>query len=422
MPTVETLSEALPRLVVEAVVDPQHPDSLCLHAWNGRRTATKHNLKHKGVVYSPSQFADNLLRSVRFAPPSLPFGSTTKLVSSLRGFLATYAHLQPAALDLLVAFALASWFCDCMPVAPVVRLLGPDAEVSRTLRLLACICRRPILLGDVDLAGLAKLPRRLGATLLINQRELGGRVRRALFASNRRHFSVLRGSGHLDLFGAKAFSCADGRPDECGFDVALSPAKDPMPLLTDAAEESTARSMQSRLLRYRMVHYERVRRKIVDCGAFIPEMRDYAQTWLAPICDCPELAGSVTEEILRQSAVVAGNRFSEPRCVVAEAALFFCHKPGVVRFFVGELAEKVNALLAGRHEELTLSPKQVGLILRELGLHGERVAEGYKVGLTDAVRERIHSLASDYRVLSLEDGMHRCRFCPKRIANSKRIQ
>jgi len=421
VPTVETLGQALPSLVVEAVVDPHHPGSLRLHAWNGRRAATTPNLEYKGVVYSPSQFADNLMQSVRFAPPSLPFGSTTKLINSLRGFLTTYSRLQPAAVDLLVAFALASWFCDCMPVAPVLHLFGPDAEVSRTLRLLACICRRPILLGDVDLAGLAKLPRRLGATLLINQRELGGRIRRALIASTWRHFSVLRGGGHLDLFGAKALSCGDVCPDQCGFDVTLSPAQDLLPLLTDAAQESTARSMQSRLLRYRMVHYERVRGKIVDCGAFVSEMRDHARTWLAPICDCSALADSVTEEILRQSAVVAGNRFFEPRCVVAEAALYFCHKPGAVGFFVGELAEKANALLAGRHEDLTLSPKQVGLVLRGLGLHGQRVAEGYKVGLTDAVRQRIHSVASDYRVLSLDDGVRRCLFCPERT-NAKRIQ
>ena len=52
--------------------------------------------------------------------------------------------------------------------------------------------------------------------------------------------------------------------------------------------------------------------------------------------------------------------------MVAEAALFFCHKPDTAHFFVGELAEKVNALLTGRHEESQLSAKGVGLVLREL--------------------------------------------------------
>ena len=47
-------------------------------------------------------------------------------------------------------------------------------------------------------------------------------------------------------------------------------------------------------------------------------------------------------------------------------------------------------------------------MLRELGIHGERVAAGYTF-LTDVVREHIHQLAFDYRVLSLEDGVRRCR-------------
>src|SRR5271166_3528389 len=85
-------------------------------------------------------------------------------------------------------------------------------------------------------------------------------------------------------------------------------------------------------------------------------------------------------------------------------------------------AETVNALLKGRHEESNLSAKRAGLVLRELGIHGERVAEGYKIELTDVVRERIHQLAFDYRVLSLEDGVRRCRYCREQSAASQRPQ
>ena len=180
-----------------------------------------------GVSYVPKTLASGLAQSVRFAAPSLPFGSTSKLVFSLRDFLSTYAHLQAEVADILVAFALTSWFCDCMPVAPVLYLFGPENGVSQMLRLLGCVCRRPVLLGDVDFAGLATLPKRLGATLLLNQRDLGQRVRRALLASNRRHFCVVRGSGRLDLYGAKAFSCEGPLMVQDGLKVSLSPAQDP---------------------------------------------------------------------------------------------------------------------------------------------------------------------------------------------------
>src|SRR5664279_3698986 len=165
---VETFGEAVPGLILESVVDPDHPGHLLLHTWDGHRTTTERKIEHGGVSYIPKTLARGLAQSVRFAPPSLPFGSATKVISSLRDFLSTYARLQPEVADLLVAFGLATWFCDVMTVAPVLYLLGPDSAVSQTLRLLGCLCRRPILLGDIDFAGLATLPRRLGATLLIN--------------------------------------------------------------------------------------------------------------------------------------------------------------------------------------------------------------------------------------------------------------
>ncbi len=169
MSAIESFGEALPGLLLESVVDPDHPGHLLLHTWNVHRTTTARKIEHGGVSYIPKNLTSGLVQSVRFAPQSLTFGSTAKVVSSLRDFLSTYARLQPGVADLLVAFGLATWFCDCMPVAPVLYLFGPDGAVSQVLRLLGCLCRRPVLLGDVDFEGLATLPNRLGATLLINQ-------------------------------------------------------------------------------------------------------------------------------------------------------------------------------------------------------------------------------------------------------------
>ncbi len=408
---IETFGEALPELMLESVADPDHPDCLLLHTWNGHRATTARKIEHGGVSYIPKDSRSGLVQSVRFAPPSLSFGSPAKVISSMRDFLSTYARPNPEVADLLVAFGLATWFCDCMPVAPVLCLFGPDSAVSLALRLLNCLCRRPILLGDVDFEGLATLPNRLGATLLINQRDLGRRVRRALLATNRRHFCVVRGKRRLDLYGAKAFSCEDFRIDEHGLRVSISPAQDPLPFLTDSEERVVAQSFQARLLRYRLVYYQRVRANTIDCSAFIPEMREEASSWLASIFDCQELSESVYAEILRQSREAAGARFFDSKCVVVEAAFFFCHKPEATHFFVGELAQKVNDLLKGRHEERNLSDKKAGLVLRDLGVYGERVAAGYKIVITDAIREQIHQLAFAYQVPPAVDGGRRCRYC-----------
>lgn len=148
-------------------------------------------------------------------------------------------------------------------------------------------------------------------------------------------------------------------------------------------------------------------------------MRDEVRAWLSPICDCPDLQKSVSGALLQQSREVEGDRFSNNRCVVAEGALFFCHKADTEHFFVGDLAGIVNALLAGRHENRTLTDKMVGLLLRALGISGQRVVKGYRISLTDGVREQIHSVARAYQVLSLQDGIAWCPQCPSTKGDRK---
>ena len=131
MSTIQTLGGALSGMIVEAVVDPRDSNHLRLHTWNGRRATTTTRLEHNGTSYIPMNLTSRLVQSVRFARPSVPFGSTHKLILSLRDFLSKYSHLQPEVADLLVAFAFATWFCDCMPMAPVLRVFGPENAVGQ---------------------------------------------------------------------------------------------------------------------------------------------------------------------------------------------------------------------------------------------------------------------------------------------------
>jgi len=167
-PTV-TFGAAFLDLKLESVIDPAHPEQLQLHAYDGRDFVTAPTITHKGRTYVPASIPAGLAEVVRFPSASQPFESATKLISSMLEFLNHYAHLVPDVAAILVAFAWASWFLDCIPVSPVLYLLGPDNEVRLVLRLLGCICHRSVLLADVDLASLATLPRSLNPTLLMSQ-------------------------------------------------------------------------------------------------------------------------------------------------------------------------------------------------------------------------------------------------------------
>lgn len=241
----------------------------------------------------------------------------------MRECLSRYVSLTSEGADLFIAFALASHFVDCLPVAPVLFLLGPENETSLVLRLLGCFCRRPLLLGAIDIAALATLPSQLDATLLINQRNLPQRVVRILQASNNRHFCIARGNGRLNIYGAKAFSADPEFEDRIGVHLSLSPTRHPLLELTDAAEKEITDQFQAKLLRYRMANYWRVCDAQIECGDFVSEMRDEVHTWLAPICDCPDLQTSVARSLVGKGRELAGNRVSDDRCLIAEAALFF---------------------------------------------------------------------------------------------------
>ena len=409
-PSVPTYRLALPGLVIESVSDPDHPGQPRLHTWDGKTASTTTTVYYRDRSYAPAQ-STGLARAVRMPPPSKSFGSTTKLISSMQDFLCRYTGLASEAAILLTAFSVATWFVDGCPVAPILYLLGPENEAALVLTALGCLCSRPVLLADVDVAALATLPSHMDATLLISQRNLSERVARILQASSNRNFLVARGNGQINVFGAKAFSADPAFANGIGLSLSLSPARDLLPTLTDASAKNIAADFQARLLRYRMVNLRRVRAARPDLRDFVPALRDEARAWLAPICDLPDLWNSVFGTLLQRSREIEGDRLSDDPCLVAEGALFFCHKADADHFFVRDLTEIVNAALKGRHEGRTLTDKKVGLLLRALGIRAHRVVRGYRISLTDEVRQQIHRIAGTYRVLSVQDGVARCRHC-----------
>lgn len=410
MSSIQTFGEILPGGVIELVRKPDS-DNMFLHAREGRRFTTAREFRDGKRILIPAPFSGGLISAIRFPPPSTSFGSAHELIWSMREFFSHRSRLSGQPVCVLVAFAVASWFVDVVDVAPTLDVFGPECEVSRVLRLLGSCCRQSILLGHADLASLGRLPKGIAATMILNQRDLDDRTSQILMASCRRHFGVAHSNGLAGLYGSKVLAGDEASPLRSGLDVSLRPALEPLPPFSDADEEEWASFFQARLLRFRMLCCERVRNTRIDCGSFIPAMRDLAQSWLAPINELDELKASITEELQRRGNELASARFSDLRCVIAEAALNFCHLEGIDHVHVGQVSNAANTLLVGRHERPTLTPRRTGAILRQFGIDSQREARGFRIELNDQLRLRIHQIASAYRVVSL-DGTIRCRHCP----------
>lgn len=101
--TIQTLGVVRPDFIIEPIVNPNHPDQLTLHTWDGCTAKTAATINYRGCFYEPAPLEGGLARAVRFPPPSRSFRSAAKLVDSMLAFLHRYAHLSPDVACLLVA-------------------------------------------------------------------------------------------------------------------------------------------------------------------------------------------------------------------------------------------------------------------------------------------------------------------------------
>lgn len=406
----QTFGEVLPGVFIESIVKSGPPTQLTFCVLRSNRFDTQQWIQCGEHVYIPQPLGLGLVRVVRFPPGVGPISSGQELVNKMKQFFSKFADLEEASANILIGFTLATWFVDCFEIAPVLHLFGPEHDVSTVLRLLNCVCYHPVLLADLGLMALRSLPAGLRVTLLINQADLAPKVERALLTSTRRSFHLATGNQPMNIFGAQALYC-DSLGGQVGLNVSINPARRQLPRLTEIEERAAADEFQARLLAYRMIQHPQVQKREIDAEAIGSGLSDQLRTWSAAIPEHSDLQQSVLEAFTECRDAASAERFEDPNCLVAEAALMFCHRTGAEHFFVGELAEKVNDLLAGRRADCRLEDRKVGSVLRKLDIQAERATNGFRVKLDQAMRKRIHRIAAAYQSLSVQPQKLRCGHC-----------
>ncbi len=407
-----SFGEITPDLRFEATTNPAKSNALQFHVQKGNRFYTTAQVEHQDQMYYPAPINDGLAQAVRFPPPSARFGSPSKLTESVAEFIRNFGKTSREDADLLAAFAISTWFVDCFRLAPVLHLTSSCARVHSMMRLLACVCRRPILLGRLDLAALSTLPQGLEATLLIQEEKLTKSLTRILDTSRYRDVKIPLQKSWIHAYGARVLFSDPMALDAAALRINLSSAGGMLRELKDDMEKTIAADFQAKLLRYRMVQYDAVKDSHFNSSDFVPQMQEVAQALITPLIDCGDFRKSILSSLTSRNKDCAGARFIDLNCVVIEAALAFCHDSTKENFFVKEIADAADAILQGRHEDSKLSPKSAGRTLRGLGFFPERVTGGYRLTLSDVHREKIHWLAKEYNVPSLDAGTRRCDHCP----------
>jgi len=414
---VQTSGEVLADGTLIELIRGDTETQLKLLTWSGGKGKVASFAQYKGRVYAPVFLEPTILRALQLPSQSAPYGTTRNLFDDVTKPVSHYTALSENFVSLLCHFGISTWFPDCTLVAPCLVLVGPAAsEAARVLRLLHCVCRHALLLGDLNPAGLCSLPMYLCPTLLIAQPELSAPTLRLLQTSNIRNLYVPRRGQLLDLFCPQAIHSMEPLGDaslcSTAIRIPVTPTRRQLPILDEGVLRKIAKDLQPKLLTYRLMNYARVRNSDFDVPQLTSLMRDPARSLGASIVDDPELQAGIISLLQDQDEEIRGERWTDLYSVVSEAALFLCHDGEKQSAYVGEVASVANIILKRRGETVELESRAVGEKLRWLGLSTTpRDSKGYKILLTDAVRRRIHELTRDFEVPSVQDGVARCKHC-----------
>lgn len=172
-----------------------------------------------------------------------------------------------------------------------------------------------------------------------------------------------------------------------------------------------ADSFQPRLMRYRLSQHRLVANSRFDRPKFAPDTRLLARMLGTTVEGSPELQGRIADALSQIDEQCKVQQSQGLGSVILEALLALCHehKPRALIFEITKLA---NGILLGRHEDLELTPKAVGgIIRRKLGLWTERRGAGYELQLIGETPKLIHQLAAANNVLSMQEPLDDCPWC-----------
>jgi hypothetical protein len=331
--------------------------------------------------------------------------------------LSEYTDITEDHVRRIAYFILGSWLADCLLVAPFLFILAPlGTPRAQLLRLLSCLCRRPLMLAEATPAAISSLAI-MRPTYLFDEPNLSQRAERFLHATNNCGRSAVRNGRIMDVFSAKVICSREPLRDALlvsqALEITLSPAGRQVPFLEDSVCAQIADEFQSKLLCYRLTNVGRIRTPEIDVSELTAPMQDLARALASCVVDDEELQLGVVRLLRERDQDVYLDPSTELGSAILEALLFCCHSEGRSQVLSGELADVVNTIWKKRGEGRQIKPESVGWKLQALDLRTEPIdGAGKGLRLTEAVRARIHTLAKAYRITSLRQAaQEECPHC-----------
>jgi hypothetical protein len=286
----------IPGCLVEVVRNREDPELLEFLRWSNGAGVRNSQILHGGTCFVPpfprtsSYFAVTVARDVR------PCRLAPALLDAIVDVIATYVDIPGDGTLVVASFVLSTWFPDCFEAVPYLWIIGPlGSAKTRLLRLLSCLCRRSLLVGDLRAGSLYQLTDASDSTLLIDEFEVdqtkhSAEIIRLLRTGTVPGMPTVRNGRLFSTFGFKVISSRSLPPDAalCSRVIAvpLLQTDREMPPFTDKEMQAIEQEFQPELLMFRFTKHSEVREFRLDPSQLrllSPRMRQIARAICAPL-------------------------------------------------------------------------------------------------------------------------------------------
>jgi hypothetical protein len=290
--------------------------------------------------------------------------------------------------------------------AVCLTIFGDPNLTDFLLRVIALLCRCPVIVAGATARGILDACTGLGATLLIERDGLSKSALAAIDAGVRRDSYFLVGSQLLSAFGPKiiAGSESGARLESLrgGLAIPLSALEDPCwGRLSDPRFVRPAAELRNRLVGFEFEGFD-AKRIADDAGGLSFASRSLitsvmVEPFAGDIEFCKRLAADIADFEVREFEKLP------PEIDAVMSAFFFAAHDAELRTD-GEVSVKgitklTNNVLEELGENFRVKPRRVGGILGRLGFpRCERSAQGYFMSLSVAVLELIHRQAGRHQI------------------------
>jgi hypothetical protein len=302
---------------------------------------------------------------------------------------------------------LCSWFPDCFETVPYCWIVGPPGSAkTKLLRLLSCVCRRALLVGDVRPGSLYTLTDSYNPTLMIDELDLDDSSRsadilRLLRTGTTAGIPAVRNGIPYSIYGVKAVASRQVPRDAAMLSrdvvIRMLPTRKETAVLDDVAMRRIVQKFQSELLMYRFTSYSRVKKfrlaskTLQDC---IPRTRQIGHALAAPIQGHSENESIILSTLRERDSEAEAERLLEPEWLVGEALFRECHEGEISSILVGGIAASINQKLEFQGEDFRIGARRVGWVLKSLGVPTQRLGSlGRGLTITSSQRRQVHAIA-----------------------------